>query len=74
MEILIQWFSYCFPVEKADRQEFIHIDSSTFINEDIKIRKTMRGTQLLLNLEINLTGLGEENEVNTEQGNKRNRF
>ena len=41
MDILqvIRCASHCFPIEKAGRQDFIHIIAQTSINKDIKDRK-----------------------------------
>ena len=42
---LIRWPSYCFPIEKTGRQDFMHNNARPSINKHIKNRKTMRGAR-----------------------------
>ena len=39
--------AHCFPIEKAGRQDFMHMIIWPLINKDINSRKTMRGTRFM---------------------------
>ena len=40
----VRWASHCFPIEKAGKQDLMHMIVRPAINKDIKNRKAMRGT------------------------------